>query len=117
MQHQRDAHRLPARGRPARAGAAVAEAGSVSAGDVREIDAAALEEVAFLDQPRNAAAAFRALPGVAAEGLAVEGLERGDDAALQAGEVILEVGGVHGVSAKEAGGQCRRTDDAGAISA
>ena len=32
------------------------------AGDMREIDTAALEEMAFLDQPRQAAAAFRAIP-------------------------------------------------------
>jgi hypothetical protein len=62
---------------------------------VREIDAAALEEAAFLDQPRNAAAAFRALPRVGAEGLAVEGFEFPDDAGLEGGEVGFEDMGVH----------------------
>ena len=87
MQHQRDAHCLPGaagqlrayRGRRGRQGLA---------GDVREIDATAFEEVALLDQPRDAAAAFGANPGIGAEGLAVEGFQFGDDARLQAGEVV-----------------------------
>jgi hypothetical protein len=42
---------------------------------VGEVAAAALEEVALLDQPGEAAAAGRAGPAVGAEGLAVEGFE------------------------------------------
>jgi hypothetical protein len=42
---------------------------------VGEVAAAALEEVALLDQAGEAAAAGRARPAVGAEGLAVEGFE------------------------------------------
>ena len=57
MQHQRDAHRLPA---------AAGQFGAMRGGrrrqlvarDMREIDPAALEELAFLDQARDAAAAL-----------------------------------------------------------
>jgi hypothetical protein len=71
---------------------------------MREIDTAALEEMAFLDQPRQAAAAFRAIPGVGAEALAVEGFEFADNAALQAGEIGLEAGGVQIFLRGETGG-------------
>ncbi len=74
---------------------AVADGGSLVAGDVREIDAAALEHVAFLEQPRDAAAALGSRPFVAPERLAVDGLERGDDARLQAEKVGAGGGDVH----------------------
>jgi hypothetical protein len=73
------------------------------AGDVREIDAATLEKITFLDQSRNAAATFRTIPAIGAEGLAIEGFQFGDDAALQAGEKRLEAGGVHAVSRNKNG--------------
>ena len=92
MQDQRDAHRFPGT-----AGQLRPDGGcrgrQRAAGDVREIDAAALEEIAFLDQARGAAAAFRANPAVGAEGLAIEGFQFSNDAGLQAGEEILEAGG------------------------
>ena len=66
-------------------------------GDVREIDAAALEEVTFLDQPRGAATTFRAYPAVGAEALAVEGFELGNDAGLQRRKIGLESLGIHGL--------------------
>jgi hypothetical protein len=68
-------------------------------------DAAALEHIAFLDQPRNAAAALRALPGIPDEGLAVNAFQRRDDAVLQAEQIGFNVGRgggnrVHGMRAK-----------------
>ena len=87
MEHERHAHRLPraigelrARGRCGRR--------QPFAGDVRVVDAAALEDVAFLDHSRDAAAAFRPRPFVAAERSPVDRLEPGDDARLQSPEVV-----------------------------
>jgi hypothetical protein len=59
---------------------------------------AVAEESAFLDQPRDAAAAFRPLPAVGAERLAIEGFQFGDDARLQPGEPGFQWLGVHIVS-------------------
>ena len=57
---------------------------------MREAHAAALEQVAFLDEARDAAPALRALPLVAQKGLPVQLGELADDAILQAGEVVLD---------------------------
>ena len=65
------------------------------AGDVRVVDAAALEDVAFLDHARDAAAALRPRPLVAAERLPVHRLEPGDDARLQSPEVVAGAADVH----------------------
>ena len=54
------------------------------AGDVREEHTAALEHAAILDHPRHAATAFRTRPLVAAKRAAVDRLQAGDDARLQA---------------------------------
>jgi len=91
MQHQRHAERFPlAAGEfgPMRGGGWR----QAVAGDVREVHAAALEEVAFFDDAGGAPA-----PGVAPERLAVEAFEGSDDALLQAGEVVVDEGGIHGV--------------------
>jgi hypothetical protein len=59
---------------------------------VAEVAAAALQQVALFDQLRQAVAlqpaAGRARPAVADEGLAVLGLQRADDAVLQAQQVV-----------------------------
>src|SRR5574343_1645821 len=94
MQDQRDPHRFPGAARQLRANGG-GRSGERLAGNVREVDAAPLEKIAFFDQSGNAAATLRALPAVGAEGLAVESFKLADDAALQAGKVILEAGGIH----------------------
>ena len=59
---------------------------------MRETDAAALEQVAVLDDARETAAtergAGRLLPGVCEEGLAVETFEGADDALLEPKQVL-----------------------------
>ncbi len=61
---------------------------------MREAHAAALEQVAFLDDPRQPAAAERRvgglLPVIGKEGQAVEVLERRDDPLLQADQVLAD---------------------------
>ena len=91
MEHQRHAHRLEA---------AAGEFGPVrrcrwrqlAADDVREADAAALEQVALLDDARQPAAAERSVGGLlpvsARKGRPVEVLERGNDPLLQADQVL-----------------------------
>ena len=86
MQHQRHAHRLPRAAGEFRAARAVADGGSRSPVTCEKVDAAALEHVALLDQPRDAAAAFGPRPFVAAERPPVDRLEPRDDARLQAGK-------------------------------
>ncbi len=62
------------------------------ADDVREADTAALEQIAVLDDARQSAAAQlrvgRLFPHVVPERLAVEPLERVDDALLQAEQIL-----------------------------
>ena len=82
MQHQRHPHGFPAppgQFRPVCAG----RRRQLAAQHVREIHPAAFQHLAFFDQPRDAAAAFGALPGIGAERQAVGGFECGDDARLQ----------------------------------
>ena len=67
---------------------------------MRETHACALEEFSFFEDPRHAAAAFGALPGVAAKSLAVELLERRDDPLLQLVEVLPDGVRVHFFSAR-----------------
>ena len=54
---------------------------------LREVDAGLLEDAAFLEDARSAAAAAAALPAILAEGLAVQPLQRGDDAVLQVAKI------------------------------
>ena len=76
------------------------------ASDVRDVDAALLEDGAILQhhrQPVPAQAGFIALPGIAAEGVAVCRGQGGGDALLQVVKVGSEgvdvgVAGVHGCS-------------------
>ena len=66
MEHQRDTHRLPAATRQfgaVRGG----RGGHLLAHDVREIDPAALEHLAILDQAGDPAAALRSVPSVPQE--------------------------------------------------
>src|SRR5262249_55678453 len=56
-----------------------------------EIDPAALEEIAFLDDAAHAAAALRAFPGIRRERLAVQRFERPDDPGLQFTEVLEDL--------------------------
>ncbi len=91
MKHQRHAHRLEAAPR---------KFGTLRGGrrrkrradHVRKADAAALEQVAILDDARESAAtergAGRLFPGVGEEGLAVEPFEGADDALLQPEQVL-----------------------------
>ena len=77
---------------------------------VREQHAAALEHAAVLDQPRDAAAAFGPRPGVAAERLAVDRLEAGDDARLQVEKIGADRGACPSASLarrRARGGRCR----------
>ena len=104
VEDERDAHRLERR---------LGEVGGAVLGrrrgqrvtlDVREVAATALEQPAAFDQPRESLAfelaARFALPGVGGEGLAAFGLQRRDDARLQAQEVVADVGGGHRVVAR-----------------
>jgi hypothetical protein len=99
MQYQRHAHGLEAAAgqlgamRSRRGGHALTH-------HVREVHPAALEEVAVLDHPGEAAAAARAFPAVGAEGLAVEGLEALDDAVLQVGEPGFDDAWIHAGSSE-----------------
>jgi hypothetical protein len=61
-----------------------------------EVDAAALEEAALLDQAGEAAAALGAVPAVGEKGLAA--LEFTDDAILQSGEIVPDWRDVHRAS-------------------
>ena len=89
MQHERHAHRLPCAA--GKLGAMRRRRGRQAlARDVREHHAAALEHVAVLDHARDAAAAFRTRPLVAAERAAVDRFQPRDDALLQAGEVAAD---------------------------
>ncbi len=93
MEDQRDAHRLERRLR---------QVGAVLRGrrrqrataHVRERAAAALEQRAVLDQPGDAVALERAAgrtrPAIDDERVAALGLERGDDARLQAEQVVAD---------------------------
>ena len=94
MQDERNAQRFVAAPRKLRAcrGRRGGEGFAPHAG---EIDAAALEESTVLGYARDSAAALRSLPGVGAERSAVEPLERGDDALLQSGEIIVDRLDVH----------------------
>src|SRR5262249_30991301 len=66
--------------------------------DVGEVDAGLLEQAALHQPPPPPAAATWALPLVLVEALAVHGLEAGDDALLQAAEVVdRSFAQVHGV--------------------
>src|SRR5207302_2671208 len=65
----------------------------------REVDAAALEDAAFLDDARHAAAPFGALPAIGTEGRAFERFQRGDDSRLQLREVIVDRPRLHGYGA------------------
>src|SRR5688500_14260917 len=89
MEHDRDAHGFvrPAGNLRARGAGRRWELAAVHAG---EVDAAALEHLAVFDDAARAAAAFRPLPRVAQEALAVHDLERGDNALLQSREVIVD---------------------------
>ena len=82
---------------PARRGGRRGEAGAPHA---REIHPAALEQCAFLEHAREAAAALGAGPGIAAEPAAVERFECGDDARLQLREVVAERFEVHFFNAR-----------------
>jgi len=114
MQHQRYAHRFPL---PAGEFGAVGtrRRWQPAAQHVREVHPAAFQHAAFLDQPRDAAAAVQgrsglailwrgggALPGIGAERQAVGGFQRSDDARLQVEQpgfdcACIERGGVEGV--------------------
>ena len=57
--------------------------------DPGKVDARALEDLAFLQHARDAAAAFVARPGVGAEAGAVSSLQRGHDALLQSTQEFM----------------------------
>jgi hypothetical protein len=59
--------------------------------DVREIDPAAFQHIALLDQPGEAAAAFRALPLILPERLAIDLFQAFDDELLQFEEEFLDL--------------------------
>ncbi len=94
MQHQRNTHGFPFASRQLGA-VRGGRGGQLVAGDVGEIDAAALEEGAFFDQPRNATTTLRTCPRVAPERLAVEGFQRCDNAFLQPRKVGFDSGAIH----------------------
>src|SRR5665213_4376850 len=104
VQHQRHAGRLPRR--PRKLGSRKRCRGrQARAAHVGKVDAAALEHVAALDQPRNATAALGPGPRIAQERSALDRLERGDDALLQRGEPCArrcDAGGVHFLRAPSA---------------
>src|SRR5690606_11215384 len=75
--------------------------GHAVAHHMRKIDPAALEEVAFFDDARESATATRAIPAVAAEGLAVEGFEALDDSLLQPGEPGCDGAWIHSALASD----------------
>src|SRR3989454_5850000 len=89
VQYERHAHRVvrlagelrPRRSRRRRQAAAL---------HAREVDAAALEDAAILDDARDAAASFGTLPAIGAEARALERLQRGDNPRLQLREVIVD---------------------------
>jgi len=85
MQHQRQPHRLvrPAGNLRARGARRRRQRCALHA---RDVDAGALEQLAVLEHASRAAAAFRPLPAVSAETLAVGLLQRGDDAPLHLGQ-------------------------------
>ena len=94
MEDERDAHRLERRAGELGGAMLRRRRRQRRALDVREAAAAALEQRAALDQARDAVAfelaAGLALPGVADERVAALGLERRDDARLQAEEVVAD---------------------------
>ena len=111
---------IASNGAPASSGrCCVADGGSARPLHVREAAAAALEQRAAFEQARDAVAlelaAGLALPGVADEGVAALGLDRRDDALLQAEQVVADGGGVRSSDAPAASTLDRALADVAAV--
>ena len=87
MQYQRQAGRFKTA--PGQFGAAGTGGGrQLVAHHMREINAAALQYVAFLQHATGTASAFRSLPGVVHEIFAIDQFQGFNDAVLQALQIV-----------------------------